>query len=170
MTMGYWGSPAELLLEGEVNETWPDAVERAVANKSRPITVTIDSEGGDVSSALSAASMLRRHPAGCTAIVRPDGRCFSAAGLVFAAGHTRRAHVSALFQIHSPALDASGLRWTADTHRAVAASLDCLDNAMLDQLAIWCGRPRSMIESAISETPMTALTAQSIGLVNEVEW
>lgn len=153
-----------------MDDAWPDAVAVAVAMKARPITVTIDSDGGDISAALSAASMLRRHPAGSTTIVRADGRCYSAAGLIFAAGRSRIAHVSAQFMIHAPAFDASGLRWTADTHRAVAASLDALDNALLDQLAIWCRRPRSAIEAAISETPMTALTAQDLGLVSEIQW
>lgn len=167
---GYWGEPYELELSGPVDEAWPDSVAAAVAMKARPLTVFIDSDGGEVQSALAAASMLRRHRVGCTTIVRADGVCFSAAGLVFAAGHTRMAHVSAQFMIHSPALDLAGQRWTAATHRAAASALDRLDDALLDQLAIWCRRPRSAIEAAMGEAPMTALTAQGIGLVNEIEW
>ena len=44
-----------------------------------------------------------------------------------------------------------------------------LDDALLAQLAIWCGRLRSAITAAASETPMTALTAQDLGLVSEIQ-
>jgi ATP-dependent protease ClpP protease subunit len=165
----WWGKPFDLTLSGVVDQTWVDQLTVALAIRDRPVTVTINSEGGFVDSALSCAHMLRKHRAHTVARVGPAGQCHSAAVFVYAACGERLAHVSSTFLIHDVAAMGDE-RWTAAAHRRFAASLGSLDHSILRGLALRCGRPVAAIEAVAGEVPFTALTAQTYGLVHCIEW
>jgi ATP-dependent protease ClpP protease subunit len=165
----WYGKALDLTLSGAVDQAWVEQLTAALAIRDRPITVTINSAGGWVDDALACAHMLRQHRAHTRATIGPAGQCHSAAVFVYAACNERLAHVSSTFLIHDVAAIGEE-RWTAAAHRHFAASLESLDHSILRGLAARCGRPVSAIENVAGEVPFTALTAQNIGLVGEVEW
>lgn len=93
--------------------------------KTTPLVVQINSQGGSVAEAIAIYNVLRAWPGGCD--VEIVGWALSAATIVAMAGHTIRAHETALMMIHAPWLDTSGnaeqLRQRADTLDTVAETM-----------------------------------------------
>jgi ATP-dependent protease ClpP protease subunit len=168
--MPYWGEAYRLHLTDTVDDNWVDWVRAAVAIRDRPVEITMNSEGGWIVDALACAHQLQKHRAATVATIGPAGRCFSAAVFVFMACSERRAHISSTFLVHDVAAAGNPERWTAAAHRRFASSLESLDRSLISMLATRCGRPVSAIEAIAGETPISAMTAQSIGPVREVEW
>jgi ATP-dependent protease ClpP protease subunit len=167
--MTYWGEAYRLSLTGEVNDNWVDWIQTAVAVRDRPIVLDINSRGGFVDNAWNCFQLLQRHRALVTARVGAGAVCHSATVIVFAAARDRLAHVSSTFLIHTIAAVAPE-RWNAAAHRRFAASLENSDYAMFRALATRCGRPVAAIEAIAGEEPFSAITAQSIGLITDLEW
>lgn len=168
---GYWGPALALTLHGDVTVVWLDELRSVLgrAHPAQPITLAIDSAGGDLVAAYHALWRLDRHPGLVTTIAGPAAKVHSAAALVYASGRQRRAHVSATFLLHAiehPPAE----RWTVEAHLAAATWLGARDREMFDLIALRCGRPRAALDPVIGERSFSALTAQDIGLVHEVEW
>jgi ATP-dependent protease ClpP protease subunit len=168
----YWGNEIYQIevigdIDGSLLDDW-----RMPFNKDMPVSITIDSPGGCIASALGIADLIAKHRGTTTAVVPANAICHSAACIIFSAARARRAHVSAEFLIHNVAIDPGSEtgRWTKEEHLAVANRLEALDSGVLRLLAQRCGKPLAMIQAAVSENPITALTAADLGLVHEIEW
>jgi ATP-dependent protease ClpP protease subunit len=84
---------------GAINKKKLEALIQALEyNAEDFIVVRITSEGGDSDIALAMAGLLQS--SGKTVITEVYGQCYSAATLIFAAGHTRRMHRWAWIMVH----------------------------------------------------------------------
>lgn len=103
-------SPAELLIFGDIGESWWDeesitaksVAKDLAALKGRPLTVRINSYGGSVADGIAIYNALRRHAQGATVTTSNDGVAMSAASLIFMAGDEREMAENALFMVHAP--------------------------------------------------------------------
>jgi len=132
---------------------------------ARRLTLSIDSEGGGVSSAFEMFAMLREHRGIITAHVKQQ--CSSAANVVLAAADIRSAAPDSVFLLHSAELPPGRgtARWTAQRHRARASVIAEADESIAEVLAERCGAPRERYLAEMrSERTMCAGTAMSLGL------
>lgn len=118
------GADAELLLYGAISDSsWyeDDITPRLFATElkalgGRPLTVRVNSPGGDVFAAQSIYNLLKSYSGHVT--VRVDGLAASAATIVTCAGDTIIMPRNALYMIHNPSTmawgDAKEMRTTAD--------------------------------------------------------
>lgn len=106
----------DLQIYDVIDEVTAQKVKAMVAGQL-PLTVHINSPGGNVTDALAIYSILRKHPGRVTAIV--DGLCASAATLVALAADEIVMAEHSLLMVHNPWTVASGdagqMRKTADT-------------------------------------------------------
>lgn len=118
------GADAELLLYGAISDSsWyeDDITPRLFATELKalggmPLTVRVNSPGGDVFAAQSIYNLLKSYSGHVT--VRVDGLAASAATIVTCAGDTIIMPRNALYMIHNPSTmawgDAKEMRTTAD--------------------------------------------------------
>lgn len=129
-----------------------------------PVTVRINSYGGDVWSGSEIYTTLREHEPGVTAVV--TGLAASAASIILMAGNTVRASPTAEIMIHNPSGRASG------DHRDMEQAARSLRNtreAIVNAYELKTGLPRTKLRSMLNaETWMTAQSAQELGFVDEI--
>lgn len=129
-----------------------------------PVTVRINSYGGDVWSASDMYTLLREHEPGVETVV--TGLAASAATLPMTAGNTVRASPTAEIMIHNPSCSAEG------DHRAMehtASSLRNTREAIINAYELKTGLSRERLRGMMnSETWMTAQSAQAHGFVDEI--
>jgi ATP-dependent Clp protease protease subunit len=125
-------------LNGDVNAAAVDkiigALERA---PDAPITLSIDSPGGDIHPALDLHAALRQHQAPVTTCA--GRRCDSAALTIFLAGDSRVASQHSEFLVHGAARTPLG-RPSAATLGAAAQELEALDQELRTLIAVRAGR------------------------------
>ena len=129
-----------------------------------PVTVRINSYGGDVWSAPDMYTLLRQHEPGVETEV--TGLAASAATLPMTAGNTVRASPTAEIMIHNPSCSASG------DHRAMEHTAQSLRNtreAIINAYELKSGLSRERLRGMMnSETWMTAQRALENGFVDEI--
>ncbi|WP_295163409.1 head maturation protease, ClpP-related [Selenomonas sp. F0473] len=168
------GGNAELLLYGEISETsWygDEITPKAFAEDlrtigGRPLTVRVNSPGGDVFAAHSIYNQLKAYPGHVT--IHIDGLAASAATIVTCAGDSVIMAHNALFMIHNPSTLAMGD--AADMRRA-AELLDTVRRTIISVYQKRTGDRLSeeeLIDMMESETWMEAEDARAHGFVDRV--
>ena len=129
-----------------------------------PVTVRINSYGGDVWSGSEIYTTLREHEPGVTTVA--TGLAASAASIILMAGNTVRASPTAEIMIHNPSSRASG------DHRAMEQAARSLRNtreAIANAYELKTGLARTKLRNMLdAETWMTAQSAQEMGFVDEI--
>lgn len=161
---------AELRIEGDIvsdDDAWinelfgikatsPNAFRQELANyRGKPLTVWIDSYGGDVFAAAGIYNALRGHDAPVT--VKIDGKAMSAASVIAMAGQTILMSPVALMMIHNPLTIAVG-----DMHemRHVADILDEVKNSIINAYQLKTKHTHAKISEMMDdETYMSAKKA-----------
>ena len=122
------GAAAEIFIYGPIGSSMfgEGVSDREVARdltelKGKPVTVRINSEGGDVQTALGIYNALQRHKG--EVVTQVDGFALSAASLVYMAGDIKRMADSSFVMIHQPMGGSFG---TAEEMRSLADVLDGL--------------------------------------------
>ena len=128
-----------------------------------PVTVRIQSGGGDLLPAIAAGNAIARHGQ-VTAIA--DGQAASAATALLASAKTARAVETATLMLHAPQVTASG---DSEAMRATATALDAATTALktIYQTRI---KDAAKLEAAMSgaDTWLTASQALELGLVDDL--
>ena len=145
--------------------TSPADIRKALkAAGKEPVTVRINSYGGDAWSASDMYTLLRGHEPGVETVV--TGLAASAATLPMTAGNTVRASPTAEIMIHNPSCRAQG------DHRALehaASSLRNTREAIINAYELKTGLSRERLRGMLnSETWMTAQSARAAGFVDEI--
>ena len=129
-----------------------------------PVTVRINSYGGDVWSGSEIYTTLREHEPGVTTVV--TGLAASAASIILMAGNTVKASPTAEIMIHNPSSRASG------DHRDMEQAAKSLKNtreAIVNAYELKTGISRAKLRGMLNaETWMTAQSAQELGFVDEI--
>ena len=161
---------AELRIEGDIvddSDMWiyewfgekatsPNAFREALQpHAGKPLTVWIDSYGGNVFAATGIYNALKEHKGKIT--VKIDGKAMSAATVIAMAGDEILMSPVALMMVHNPLTEvygyASDLRKTADV-------LDEVKEAIINAYQLKTGRSRAKLSALMDgETYMSAKTA-----------
>jgi ATP-dependent Clp protease protease subunit len=167
----------ELRIEGEIvsdDDAWicewlgikatsPNAFKNELSSfKGKPITVWIDSYGGDVFAAAGIYNALKEHDADVT--VKVDGKAMSAASIIAMAGDNVLMSPVAIMMIHNPLTYAEG-----DMHdlRHVADVLDTVKDAIINAYQVKTNKSRTKIaEMMDNETWMSAKAAVKDGFAD----
>jgi ATP-dependent Clp protease protease subunit len=168
---------AELRIEGEIisdDDAWicewlgikatsPNTFKAELtALRGKPITVWIDSYGGDVFAAAGIYNALKEHDAPVT--VKVDGKAMSAASVIAMAGSSILMSPVAIMMIHNPLTYAEG-----DMHdlRHVADVLDAVKDTIVNAYQIKTKKSRTKIaEMMDNETWMSAKAAVKDGFAD----
>lgn len=147
---------------------WPgiepgDVVAAILAAKGRPLTVHVNSPGGDVFAGLAIYNVLRAHDAPVT--MRVIGLAGSIASIIAMAGTTRIMRPASLFMIHEPHAIALG---TAHDMRRMAALLDKTSGMLADVYAA-AGVDRERVRQWMhDESYFTAQGALDAGFIHAI--
>lgn len=160
-----------LYLDGVIaQESWfgdevtPAVFKAELEAGNQPITVHINSVGGDCVAASQIYTMLMDYPADVT--VQIDGIAASAASVVAMAGTKVCMSPTALMMAHNPWTSASGD--AADMKRAVAL-LDEVKESIINAYQIKTGLSRQQLSDIMDgETWMNAYRAKELGFCDEV--
>lgn len=160
---------AELRLDGVIaeesfwgDETTPKDFKKQLNAHSGPITVWINSPGGDVFAASEIYTMLMEYPGAVT--VKIDGIAASAASVIAMAGERVEMAPTSIMMIHNPATVAAG---DAKEMRQVIKVLDEVKETIINAYEIKTGLPRDRIWKMMDdETWMNAKKAVSLGFAD----
>ena len=160
-----------LYLEGVIaQESWfgdeitPAAFKSELNAGNQPITVHINSVGGDCVAASQIYTMLMDYPADVT--VQIDGLAASAASVVAMAGTKVCMSPTALMMVHNPWTNASGD--AKDMQKAIAL-LDEVKESIINAYEIKTGMDRQNLSNLMdAETWMNAYRAKELGFCDEV--
>ena len=160
-----------LYLEGVIaQESWfgdeitPAAFKSELNAGNQPITVHINSVGGDCVAASQIYTMLMDYPADVT--VQIDGLAASAASVVAMAGTKVCMSPTALMMVHNPWTNASGD--AKDMQKAIAL-LDEVKESIINAYEIKTGMDRQSLSNLMdAETWMNAYRAKELGFCDEV--
>lgn len=151
---------------------WLDIDDRAFGGcmavlDCKPITVHLNSEGGEVTTAMAIRQALGRHNAQVTIVI--DGVAASAATLITCAKGARVvATTGSMLMIHSPLFDA-GLA-NAEELRKVISALDACQESIVSVYKARTGLPEEQIIQLMeAETYMTAKDALKYGFIDEID-
>ena len=153
--IGYWGvTAADFIRDLKAKD---DGV--------LPVTVAINSPGGDLSDGIAIHNALQRLGERVTA--RIDGACYSSASVIASGAHRVVMADNALLMIHNPWTYASG---DSEELRKVA---DIMDQALEGIVASYRRRPLTIDDAELrrliaAETWMTAEEAKELGFVDEI--
>lgn len=170
----------ELRIEGDIipdDETWlyelfgvqgtaPNAFKAQLAQYAGlPITVWIDSYGGDCFAAAGIYNALKEHSRNGGAVnVKIDGKAMSAASVIAMAGDKVEMSPVSVMMIHDPLTYAEG--YASDLRKA-ADVLDTVKNSIMNAYQIKTGRSRAKISQMMDdETYMDANTAIKNGFAD----
>jgi len=169
-------APAELMVYGRIGGGgWFDEgiTGADVANALReagpgPLTVRINSGGGDVFDGVAIHSLLSRHPGHVTVSV--DGLAASAASFIMLAGDTIKAPKNAFVMIHDAMTFTYG---NADTLRSAAGLLDQVSGTIAEMYADRAGEDAAywrerMTENGEDGTWYNGTEAYDAGLIDEI--
>ncbi|MCP5158802.1 MAG: Clp protease ClpP [Gammaproteobacteria bacterium] len=139
-------------------------VEGLRAKPRAPVTVCVNSWGGDAGSGLAIYNALAAHPGQVT--VRVEGLCASAATLICCAGHTV-ALENTVFALHDPYILVEG---NAAKLREYVEALERYSTAYAQIYAQKTGRPIEEISAYMKrgDTWLSAKEAKEFGIVDEV--
>jgi ATP-dependent protease ClpP protease subunit len=140
-------------LSGEISEqSAARLIAAAGADPDSPLILMIDSDGGELESAIEIYAALRSRPAPVSCHVAQQ--CCSAAILPLLGGDVRTAERGATLLIHNvarhPGAQFAG-RATAELLRSEAAELDELDRSMADIIEWRCRLPPWQIANALRD-------------------
>ena len=160
-----------LRLEGAIaEESWlddevtPAAVKAELASGSGPITVWINSPGGDCVAAAQIYNMLMDYPADVT--VRIDGIAASAASVIAMAGTKVQMSPVSVMMIHNPLTVAMG---DSDEMRRAIQLLDEVKESIINAYEIKTGLSRAKLSHLMDgETWMNAKKALELGFCDEI--
>lgn len=169
------GADAELLLYGSISDTsWygDEVTPRLFAEELRvlggkPLTVRVNSPGGDVFAAQSIYNQLKTYGGHIT--VRIDGLAASAATIVTCAGDTVIMPSNALYMIHNPATYTWG---DANEMRTAANVLDTVRQTIINVYKKRTSNSLTVEELAAmmdDETWLTAEEALAYGFVDQID-
>ncbi len=134
------------------------------SHEGKPITVWIDSYGGDVFAAAGIYNALKEHKGKIT--VKIDGKAMSAASVIAMAGDEILMSPVGMLMIHNPLTYAEG-----DMHelRHVADILDTVKDTIINAYQMKTGKSRNKIaEMMDNETFMSAKQAKKEGFIDGV--
>lgn len=132
--------------------------------KSRPVTVKVNSPGGEVFAAAAIRAILQDYPARVTADI--IGLAASAATVVVGGANVVKMRDTATFMIHDPSTIAWG---TIDEMQLVVDILKTIKETILNGYEAKTGLKRDKLSQLMkAETWMTAQQAQELGFVDEV--
>lgn len=164
---------AEVEFFGPISEYswWGDEVTPALfkselyeAGKGGPVTVLVNSPGGEVVAASVIRSILQEYPGKVTADI--VGLAASAATVVVTGADHIRMRESALMMIHDPSLIAWG---TEDDLRKAIGVLKTVKDGIIDGYQTKTGLERDKLDSMMrKETWLTAREAKELGFVDEL--
>lgn len=160
-----------LRLEGAIaEESWlndevtPAAFKDELMSGNGPITVWINSPGGDCIAAAQIYNMLMDYPAEVT--VRIDGVAASAASVIAMAGTTVQMSPVSMMMIHNPMTAAIGD--TEDMRKAIQL-LDEVKESIINSYEIKTGLSRARLSHLMdNETWMNAKKAMDLGFCDEI--
>ena len=166
---------AELLIYGEiVSEQWfnDDTAPKQFADAlaalgGKPLTLRINSPGGDVFAAQAIYNKIRDYPGAVT--VKIDGLSASAATIITCAGDTVIMPENALYMIHNPLTIAMG---NAEDMRKTADTLDTVRETIVN---VYLKRTGGKVEAddiksmMDAETWLTAQEALDYGFVDSID-
>lgn len=132
--------------------------------KGGPVTVKVNSPGGEVFAAAAIRSILQDYPGRVTADI--IGIAASAATVVVTGANVVRMRDAAMFMIHDPATIAAG---TIEEMRQVVEVLSQVKETIINSYQAKTGLSREKLAQMMKdETWMTAQQAKDFGFVDEV--
>ena len=160
-----------LRLEGAIaEESWfddevtPAAFKAELTSGSGPITVWINSPGGDCVAAAQIYNMLMDYPS--DVIVRIDGIAASAASVIAMAGTKVQMSPVSVMMIHNPLTVAMG---DSDEMRRAIQLLDEVKESIINAYEIKTGLSRAKLSHLMDgETWMNAKKALELGFCDEI--
>ena len=142
----------------------PAAFKAELASGSGPITVWINSPGGDCVAAAQIYNMLMDYPADVT--VRIDGIAASAASVIAMAGTKVQMSPVSVMMIHNPLTVAMG---DSDEMRRAIQLLDEVKESIINAYEIKTGLSRAKLSHLMDgETWMNAKKALELGFCDEI--
>jgi ATP-dependent protease ClpP protease subunit len=141
--------------------------EQLYANgKEQPITVRLNSPGGDLIAASVISAMIRDYPARVT--VKIDGLAASAAVMVALAGDVVRIQASAYMMVHNPMVGLLGY-FNVDELKAMIDELKVIKNGIVEGYMAKTKMDAERLSKLMNdETWMTASEAVAHGFADEV--
>lgn len=131
-----------------------------------PVTLRINSVGGDVIAASAIRAMLTEYPGKVTA--RIDGVCASAATVVALAASRIRMQDTAFFMIHDPAVSIFLADLDIATMQSLLDALKSVKGGLVDAYEARTGLSRPRLEKMMSDTTwMNASEAVKFGFADE---
>lgn len=160
-----------LFLNGEISdETWygdevtPKLFKDELGAGNGPITVWINSPGGDVFAAAQIYNMLMDYPYDVT--VKIDGLAASAASVIAMAGTTVEMSPVAMMMIHNPATIAIG---DSDEMKKAVKMLDEVKESIMNAYEIKTGLARDKISKLMdAESWFNAKKAVELGFADKI--
>ena len=147
-----------------VDEVTPAAFKAELTSGSGPITVWINSPGGDCVAAAQIYNMLMDYPADVT--VRIDGIAASAASVIAMAGTKVQMSPVSVMMIHNPLTVAMG---DSDEMRRAIQLLDEVKESIINAYEIKTGLSRAKLSHLMDgETWMNAKKALELGFCDEI--
>ena len=161
-----------LYLDGAIaEESWfddditPEIFRDELSGGTGPITVLINSPGGDVIAAAQIYNMLSQYPAKVTVMI--DGLAASAASVIAMAGDEVKMSPVSMLMIHNPAMMAYG------DHKDFEHALDVLaefKESIINAYVEKTGLSRNKVSRLMDdETWMNARTAMELGFADSIE-
>lgn len=165
-TMAAGDAPARIDMHGDIGwEVTLADVSRALKQAgTSPVSVSVNSFGGQAFEGIAIHNVLARHPGPVTVVV--EGVAASAASIIAMAGSRIVMPDNAMMMIHR----AAGLAWgTSSEARSVAEVLDKLDQVAAATYAARSGQTEADVLALMdAETWMTAAEANELGFATEV--
>lgn len=164
-------SERTLMLEGPIaDESWygdevtPAAFREELFSEDGPITLSVNSPGGDTIAASQIYTMLREYPGDVT--VKITGIAASAASVIAMAGTKVCMSPTAMMMIHNPFTVAMG---DSDEMRRAGQLLDEVKESIINAYELKTGLSRTRISHMMNdETWMNPVKAKELGFCDEI--
>ncbi|WP_158972425.1 head maturation protease, ClpP-related [Chachezhania sediminis] len=151
-------------LSGEIRTGRAKALARFLGDCPGPVTLVINSPGGDAMEGAAMMAEVQRHG---QVTVLVQGVCASAATLPMVSARKIMIHPAAVIMIHEPGVATFG---TADALRETANALDQITSVYVDAYAAATGNNRDLIAGWMkAETWMTAAEAVEFNFCDLIE-
>jgi ATP-dependent protease ClpP protease subunit len=143
----------------------PQALRDALAEANgEPVTIRLNSEGGNVIDGLACYNLLRSYEGETTVVI--DGMALSIASLVVCGADRAQMAQNAWMMVHNPHNQVAG---TGDDLRDMAGLLDGMQDQLADVYTAKSKKPKEeIIQLMDAETWMTGPQALEAGFVDEV--